>query len=71
MAETLGVFDRSFVLRADRALYLRGVRTMGDLLELSDTELLAIPGIGEHGVTIIADARARYAADQAGVKRAG
>ncbi|MGW5113198.1 hypothetical protein [Nocardia sp. NPDC004123] len=44
---------------------------MGDLLELSDTELLAIPGIGEHGVTIIADARARYAADQAGVKRAG
>ncbi|MEU6585962.1 helix-hairpin-helix domain-containing protein [Nocardia sp. NPDC046763] len=57
--------------RYRRALYLRGVRTVGDLLGLSDTRLLAIPGIGEHRVTVIADARARYAADRAAAEPAG
>ncbi|MET8427690.1 hypothetical protein [Nocardia sp. NPDC004860] len=37
--------------------YLLGVRVVGDLLGRSDTELLGIPGIGGHGVALVADAR--------------
>ncbi|MGW5230658.1 hypothetical protein ACWEP5_37745 [Nocardia niigatensis] len=54
-----------------RALYLRGVRTVNDLLEFSDAQPLAIRGIGERGVAIVADARDRYAADRAPTERAG
>ncbi|MGV9668816.1 hypothetical protein [Nocardia niigatensis] len=41
------------------------------MLELSDTQLLAIRGIGERGAAIVADARDRYAADRAPTERAG
>ncbi|MFD6356287.1 helix-hairpin-helix domain-containing protein [Nocardia tengchongensis] len=54
-----------------RALYLRGVRTVDDLLELSDEQILAIRGIGERGTAIVADARDRYAVDRATTERAG
>ncbi|MFE3800323.1 helix-hairpin-helix domain-containing protein [Nocardia tengchongensis] len=54
-----------------RALYLRGLRTVDDLLELSDEQILAIRGIGARGTAIVADARDRYAVDRAMTERAG